>query len=113
MKKKFVDSESISSISFLQNMIFIGHTCISRKVFILRTITIIPVSYFDVYMSASRFEQYQIEPIAIILSTHLDDAVLAMGGFLAKGQYETEVDTFFAGKPNKDLHTKWDPYVIG
>lgn len=50
----------------------------------------------------------QTKPIAIILSPHLDDAVLAMGGFLAKGQYETEVDTFFAGKPSKDLHTKWD-----
>ena len=50
----------------------------------------------------------QIKPIAIILSPHLDDAVYAMGGFLAKGQYETEVATLFAGKPSKDLHTKWD-----
>ncbi len=50
----------------------------------------------------------QTKPIAIILSPHLDDAVLAMGGFLAKGQYETEVDTFFAGKPSKDMHTRWD-----
>lgn len=41
------------------------------------------------------------KPVAIILSSHLDDAVFAMGGFLAKRQYETEVATLFAGKPVK------------
>lgn len=48
------------------------------------------------------------KPMAIILSAHFDDAVLSLGGLLAKKQNEAEVDTFFAGKSEKTFFTKWD-----
>lgn len=49
-----------------------------------------------------------LKPINIILAPHFGGAVLSLGGFLAKDQAETEVDTFFAGKPPKDLYVEWD-----
>jgi LmbE family N-acetylglucosaminyl deacetylase len=47
-------------------------------------------------------------PLTIILSPHLDDAVLSLGGLLARREQAQLVITVFAGKPNPALRTEWD-----
>jgi LmbE family N-acetylglucosaminyl deacetylase len=44
----------------------------------------------------------------IILSPHFDDAVLSLGGLLAKEGQESLVATFFAGTPPLPLMRPWD-----
>lgn len=44
----------------------------------------------------------------LILSPHLDDAVLSLGGLLAKEGAHSTVLTFFAGKPAKSRAHLWD-----
>jgi LmbE family N-acetylglucosaminyl deacetylase len=44
----------------------------------------------------------------IILSPHFDDAVLSLGGLLAREGSDTVVATFFAGTPSTPLIRKWD-----
>lgn len=44
----------------------------------------------------------------IILSPHFDDAVLSLGGLLAKEGANTLVATFFAGTPPEPLVRPWD-----
>jgi LmbE family N-acetylglucosaminyl deacetylase len=44
----------------------------------------------------------------IILSPHFDDAVLSLGGLLAREGDDTLVATFFAGIPSKPLVRPWD-----
>ncbi len=44
----------------------------------------------------------------LILSPHYDDAVLSLGGLLAKEGGESVVITCFAGKPSKNLFRPWD-----
>jgi LmbE family N-acetylglucosaminyl deacetylase len=47
-------------------------------------------------------------PLTIILSPHFDDAVLSLGGLMAKRENQLLVATFFAQKPTEIVHTKWD-----
>ncbi len=47
-------------------------------------------------------------PLTIILSPHFDDAVLSLGGLLAKREHGTMVATFFTHRPTKAMHTEWD-----
>ena len=44
----------------------------------------------------------------IILSPHFDDAVLSLGGLLAREGRGTLVATFFTGMPRTPLTTRWD-----
>jgi LmbE family N-acetylglucosaminyl deacetylase len=44
----------------------------------------------------------------IILSPHFDDAVLSLGGLLAKKEHPTLVATFFTGTPEIATTTHWD-----
>ena len=44
----------------------------------------------------------------IILSPHLDDAVISLGGFIYKNKLNTKIITIFAGKPIKNKITRWD-----
>lgn len=46
--------------------------------------------------------------IHIILSPHFDDAVLSLGGLLAKEGPSSTVVTFFAGRPDVPHITRWD-----
>ncbi|MBI2476025.1 MAG: PIG-L family deacetylase [Candidatus Taylorbacteria bacterium] len=46
--------------------------------------------------------------IAIILSPHLDDAVLSLGGFMAERKTPVIVATFFTGKPSEAVRGGWD-----
>ena len=48
------------------------------------------------------------KPITIILSPHFDDAVLSLGGLIAKQEYKLLVATFFAKRPTEVMHTEWD-----
>ena len=49
------------------------------------------------------------EPLAIVLSPHLDDAVLSLGGLIDKaGPGRSLVVTFMAGTPVSPLGTDWD-----
>jgi LmbE family N-acetylglucosaminyl deacetylase len=49
-------------------------------------------------------------PATIILSPHFDDAVLSLGGFIAKKEGNVTVATFFTGGPQKSITTIWDTY---
>ncbi len=44
----------------------------------------------------------------IILSPHLDDGVLSLGGLMSKRENQILLATFFTKNPNKIIHTKWD-----
>ncbi len=46
--------------------------------------------------------------IVIILSPHFDDAVLSLGGMMAKEKSELVVATFFTQQPIEVAHTYWD-----
>ena len=46
--------------------------------------------------------------INFIISPHLDDAVISLGGLLAKESEKTKVVTVFAGIPEKPLVRVWD-----
>ncbi|MGC9602941.1 MAG: PIG-L family deacetylase [Minisyncoccia bacterium] len=48
------------------------------------------------------------QSFSIILSPHFDDAVLSLGGLMAKRENQTLVATFFGGKPAVVMHTDWD-----
>lgn len=48
------------------------------------------------------------ENVAIILSPHFDDAVLSLGGFMAKKENPLIVATFFADKPAFPVRGGWD-----
>ncbi|MCX6752274.1 MAG: PIG-L family deacetylase [Candidatus Nomurabacteria bacterium] len=53
-------------------------------------------------------EQNTTTPFTIILSPHLDDAVLSLGGLIAKKETNILVATFFTKKPTEIMHTYWD-----
>ena len=44
----------------------------------------------------------------VILSPHLDDAVLSLGGLIAREPERTSVVTFFAGRPAPPARGRWD-----
>ena len=44
----------------------------------------------------------------LILSPHLDDAALSLGGLVAKEAANCVVATFFAGTPQEPFYTHWD-----
>ncbi|MEK7543028.1 MAG: PIG-L family deacetylase [Patescibacteria group bacterium] len=44
----------------------------------------------------------------VVLSPHLDDAILSLGGFLATHEYPSTVITFFTKKPSNSTSTEWD-----
>ncbi len=46
--------------------------------------------------------------IYIVLSPHLDDAVLSLGGFISQDPSRIVVATFFAGSPHTPIITDWD-----
>ncbi len=48
------------------------------------------------------------KPLIIILSPHLDDAVLSLGGFMATRKHQLLIATFFTHRPAKIVHTYWD-----
>ena len=48
------------------------------------------------------------DTVIIILSPHYDDAVLSLGGFLAKHTHPSVVATFFTGEPALATSTPWD-----
>ncbi len=63
------------------------------------------VSLFFVFavFAIAFFSARSDKPIAIILSPHLDDAVLPLGGFLAKREYQTIVTTFLTQTPQDKI----------
>ncbi|MSR78653.1 MAG: hypothetical protein EXS59_00700 [Candidatus Taylorbacteria bacterium] len=50
----------------------------------------------------------QLPGINLILSPHLDDATLSLGGFMAESKTPVVVVTFFAGKPQTAVNSGWD-----
>lgn len=46
--------------------------------------------------------------INLVISPHLDDAVISLGGLLVKEPQKTKVVTIFAGTPEKPLVRVWD-----
>lgn len=46
--------------------------------------------------------------VIIVLSPHFDDAVISMGGLLAKHEHPTVVATFFTAEPAVATSTQWD-----
>lgn len=48
------------------------------------------------------------ERLTVILSPHFDDAILSLGGLLAKKGTAAKVLTFFSGKPAKPRLSLWD-----
>ncbi len=49
-----------------------------------------------------------VDHINIIVSPHLDDAVISLGGLIQKEPCNTKVVTIFAGTPEKQLSCFWD-----
>jgi len=46
--------------------------------------------------------------VILVFSPHFDDAVLSLGGLLAKKECQSLVVTCYAGKPKKAISTPWD-----
>ncbi len=53
--------------------------------------------YMEVY--------FNVNALNIIISPHLDDAVISMGGFILKNFKNTKIITIFSGKPEKKKYT--------
>ncbi len=79
-----------------------------KKYWIIIAIALLVLLALIVVYSNYRNSYKKDTQVTIILSPHFDDAVLSLGGLLAKKESPVVVATFFTGKPEHATSTDWD-----